>query len=438
MLLIIPFITKIGQIISPWSSKLSSIINRLDEGTILIFFLLAIKEFYNEYKNVKEPALLYFILLCPIFFLSIAGFISGMINGNDLMITTLGTFAYIKFFIVIFIYAAFFKDFNIIQKIFRILLIVAVFIGVVAFFQEVWVICGRLFIDKDIPEKGFYMFISKLLGVSDVNISGSGWRLGVYRASSLLSHYNLLGLYSLFILTVYLHIKKKVNFAIIFPLLTGIAFSVSRTAYAGFVLLSGLQIFNGRRWLIVFLIPCVIALFYMGVFGNEFNVSEIKSEELQAENQISITYREFARQKAMQVWKDHPVWGVGPGMFGGAVAFKYRSYLYEAYDFNFIYNWFHSLDQLWPQVLAEMGIVGTAALAGFFISLFSVMYIARKRATSYEIRGLFAGLLTFTIIFLFYTLSGNLNIVSILFPFCAFVGMGLGCAGIGVLKRDIE
>ncbi len=426
MLLIIPFVTKIQGIVKPWSSGLATLVDRLDELTIMIFFPLAFIRICRDYKKEENFNLMGLLILFPILTISLAGFISGMLNGNALLITALGTLEYVKFFLVIFIYAAFFRELDMFQKIFRLLLIVAVFIGLVAFVQEAWVICSRYFFERDIADKGIYIFISKMLNINPVIIWKRGLRLGIYRAFSLLSHYNLLGLYSLLILTIYLHVNKKVNFVVMFSLLAGIFASVSRTAYAGFALLAGLQIFRGRKWLIIFLIPAGVALSLMGFFGDDINISELKDKEYKAEYNQTVTYREFARGKAMAVWKDHPIWGVGPGMFGGAVAFKYSSPLYEEYNFLSILNWFRSLDQLWPQVLAEMGIVGTAALASLFVSLLYLLFISRQRATSDEIRGLLTGLSVFTMILLIYTLSGNLNIVSVLLPYCAFVGMGIG------------
>lgn len=426
MLIIIPFITKIQGIVKPWSGGLATLVDRLDELTIIMFFPIAFIRIYRENKNGENLNLLYLLMLFPILIISLAGFISGMLNGNALLITALGTFEYVKFFLVIFIYAAFFEEFNVFQKIFRLLLIIAVFIGLVAFVQEAWVLCIRNIFERDIADNRIFIFISNLLNIEPLKIWKEG-RLGIYRAFSLLSHYNLLGLYSLLILTIYLHVRKKVNYIVMFSLLAGIFASVSRTAYSGFALLAGLQIFKGRKWLIVFLIPAGVALFIMGFFGDDIKISELKDNENKVKYNQTITYREFARDKAMAVWKDHPIWGAGPGMFGGSVAFKYISPLYEEYNFTFILNWFRSLDQLWPQVLAEMGIAGAAALAGLFVSLLFVLFISRLRATSDELKNLFAGLSTFTVIFLIYTLSGNLNIVSILYPYCAFVGMGLGC-----------
>ncbi len=291
------------------------------------------------------------------------------------------------------------------------MLIVVVFIGLVAFVQEFWAIFSRYIRKED--------------------LAGIAWRIGIYRVSSLMPHYNFLGLYCLLVLTSYLFIAKKVNFFIIFSLLTGILVSVSRTIYTGFVILSVIQIFKGRRWLILFLIPIVISLFFMSSL-DDFDISKLIEEKYNEENMRSynsnpVSYRNFARYKAMTVWKDHPLWGVGPGMFGGAVATKYRSYVYEEYSFLFILNWFKTLDQLWPQLMAEMGIIGTVVLAVIFVSLLAVFFISRHLANSDEIRGLFTGLSVFTIIFFIYTFSGSLNIVPVLFTYSALAGMALGC-----------
>ena len=183
----------------------------------------------------------------------------------------------------------------------------------------------------------------------------------------------------------------------------------------------------------LFIIPLAVVLVFMFLLMStgDFNISKVINEKYIVESPSDmsvniVTYRKFARQKALEVWKDYPLWGVGPGMFGGAVAYKNQTPFYDEYNFLFIKKWFHSLEQLWPQILAEMGIVGIAAFAGFFSSLLVIFLFSMKRAYSDEIRNLFTGLSVFTLIFLIYTMSGNLNIISIMIPFCAFAGMGLG------------
>lgn len=204
MLVIIPFQHRIYTTIKAWNSELSTFFNRLDELTVLIILPIAIREIYKNYKNRNSYIQPYFILLLPIFAISISGFISGMINENSLFITSLGTFSYIKYFLVIFIYAAFFREFSQVKRAFRLVLMVAVFLGVIAFIQELWALSSRYLLKKDIYDASIYILRS-LLGIEQAE---SYWRLGVYRASSLMHHHNILVLYMVLIISMYLNAEK--------------------------------------------------------------------------------------------------------------------------------------------------------------------------------------------------------------------------------------
>jgi uncharacterized membrane protein len=57
ILFILPFQLNISSYLAKWSSKASSIINNLDELTVVIFLLLAIGEFY---KNKELPDKMFF------------------------------------------------------------------------------------------------------------------------------------------------------------------------------------------------------------------------------------------------------------------------------------------------------------------------------------------------------------------------------------------
>lgn len=440
MLLFIPFQHRIFTIINPWNTKLAAFLNRLDELTIVIFLPLAIKEFFENKKIVKIDLQLYFILSFPILLLGISGLISGVINRNSLFITIFGTFDYVKYFLVIFVYAAFFRDFEEFKRIFRVLLMIAVVLGLIAFVEEFWAVFSRYILNKEITAKEIYLLGSAPTDAAYDTIDNI-WRFGIYRASSLLSHYNLLGLYSLLFLTIYLCMTKKINPLIFFSLFMGIFASVSMTAYTGFLFLIGLKILKGRRWLVGIMVVLFVTLFiYMSTlngFDTLDNVSTLTLREKWNNLSDNISFRKLAFAKAIEVWKDHPVWGVGPGMFGGPVALKYKTRVYEEYNFFLILREVYSLDQFWPQILAEMGIVGTIVFTELLISLLIVFLILRQRVISDEMRGLYKGLAAFTVIFFFYTFGGNLNNVSLLYPYLALAGMGLGGISITNAKSNI-
>ena len=158
----------------------------------------------------------------------------------------------------------------------------------------------------------------------------------------------------------------------------------------------------------------------------EVKREEVKKEEVKKEDWV---FRVYARNKAMEVWRDQPFLGVGPGMFGGVVSVIFNSPVYEKY--NFSQKWyefmkpFRSLDQFWPQVLAEIGIIGTVLFAGLLFSLLITHLIIRQRTTN-EIRDLFTGFTIATTIIFIYTFGSGLNLTSLLFTYSALAGTALG------------
>jgi hypothetical protein len=166
---------------------------------------------------------------------------------------------------------------------------------------------------------------------------------------------------------------------------------------------------------------------------HEFNISKFVNIDKQVfdNNKGFINYRIETRETAMKIWKDHILLGAGPGMFGGVVSVKYSSDIYKQYsithDTKQQLNEVRSIDQFWPQILAELGVVGSVTFIVMLISLVIILLILRIWATSDEVGGLFSGLVVITVLIFIYSLYTGLNITSILFTYSAFVGMGLGC-----------
>jgi hypothetical protein len=392
---------------------------------VVVFLPLAIIEFYRK-RTIPNRALL--ILFFFIIALSMSGFISGMINGNSLLITSLGIFDYVKNLLVIFIYTAFFREVGDFKRIFRFLLAIGVSLGVVAFVQEVWALLSVYVFGHNIYQTNNYLLLDLGIKINTVDF----WRLGIYRAPSLLNHPNSLGLYCLLILTIYLFIVKKVNLAVFTSLFMGVFVSVSRMIYTAFMVLAGSQIFKGRKWFIIPTLSIITLIFFMS-FLPDFNVKEllkkekVKREEVKKEEWF---FRAYAKNKAIQIWKDHKTLGVGPGMFGGVTSIVFNSPVYKEY--NFSQKWyefmrpFRSLDQFWPQIMAEMGIIGALFFAGLLISLLIIFYLRWQHASDDEKKGLFAGLMIATIYIFIYSLGSGLNMTLFLFTYSALAGMGLG------------
>jgi hypothetical protein len=413
----------------------ASLFEKLDESTIVTLLFLSGALIYHRYKKQEISWHIYIILFSPIIVVGIVGMISGFLNGNSIIITLLGIFHYVKFFLLIFIYAAFFRKVDEFQKVFRLMLILAVCIGIIAIIQEIIAMYLKYIGNVSADNISIIRNIMAITGLNiEDTIAPEGWRVGIYRTPSIMSHYNMVGFYSTFILSIYLSVTKKINVINLFSLFAGVFLSVSRVAYLCFASLAGIQVLKGKKWFIALLLPVLPFLLYAffvsnnNVFSDEMNFPRdvVKGEEITRD---IMTRREYERSNAFNVWKDHPMWGVGPGMFGGDVAVKNNSPFYEEYNAMMLRE-ITSLDQFWPQVLAEMGIIGATAFAGLLVSLLSTFFLLGRFGADEVGRGLFSGLAIFTVFIIFNTFSISLNNAPILFPYCAVSGMALGCAGI--------
>ena len=76
---------------------------------------------------------------------------------------------------------------------------------------------------------------------------------------------------------------------------------------------------------------------------------------------------------------DHPLLGVGPGRYGGAIATIIRSPVYAAYDTD-LYG-YRSVHDFWLHTVGEVGALGTAAFLSMIVAL-GLRFRARARASS--------------------------------------------------------
>ena len=85
--------------------------------------------------------------------------------------------------------------------------------------------------------------------------------------------------------------------------------------------------------------------------------------------------------QSLPVIRDHPVVGVGPGRFGGAVASNFGTPVYEEYGFEPLF-WRptqRTVDNFWLHLLGETGILGVAAfLAAALIPGLRILGAARR------------------------------------------------------------
>lgn len=101
-------------------------------------------------------------------------------------------------------------------------------------------------------------------------------------------------------------------------------------------------------------------------------------------------YRVYALRKSLAVWADHPLLGAGAGRFGGAVAERFGSPIYEAYAFLPLDGRLAPLDVFWARLPAEFGLLG--AVAFVLLAAAGVRTMARaRRADDAVLRALAIG-----------------------------------------------
>jgi hypothetical protein len=424
MFVFLPFQLRLADELGFVAPFLKSL-NYLDEITVLILFPPALVMFLRDRKRFHYLQ----YIIWPLGALGLFGLLSGWINHLPLMITVMGSFDYVKNFLPLFIYAVFFSLEIEWQRALRLLVITAVVLGIFAFYQEAIALVFSLFFPGSMETGiGLAMF---------PRIFGDYWRTGLLRASSLTIHPNVFGLFTILVLTYYLYTKKKVNAFVFLALYGGVFFCLSRIVGLMFLMLAAAQFFKGRKWMALFAIPTVVFLFLMGSYF-DFNVLKSKNPGMATHfgektkyipNMLSL--RQQVRQSALAVWKDYPVAGSGPGTFGGVVSFKFRPELFKKYKVG---RWqfdtmkkYGSLDQFWPQILAELGAMGTLLFVLLLAVLAVVFVVAGKTASGTTPHGFFlAATLAMGYLFI-YLYSNGLNMTAFLYTYSAMAGMAFGC-----------
>ena len=178
-------------------------------------------------------------------------------------------------------------------------------------------------------------------------------------------------------LTLFLVSKKKILWGLVsLFLLGGFVLTYSRASWISLILALTPLIFlakdtfaKNKKVLIIFVISFAILIPIILSFG--FLGSRVKSivSELGGETRTpSGNLRVASFNSAIEIFKDNPVLGVGPGVFGEAArAYQKTPWLYAKYTHN------HFL-----QILSEVGFVGLFLLLLLFVSLAHVIFKKRK------------------------------------------------------------
>jgi len=412
MLVFLPIQIWLSNELEAVVGPLGSLIRNVDEMTILALLPLS---FFEIFKGRWMASCNFLIIIFSVVAVFLTGLISGLENNNSMLVTFLGVFDYVKNFLPLFIYAAFFKDITLkeLTMIINTILITTMFLGFVCVIQESWAFISTQILHIPWTFMGY-------------------WRFGIYRTPSLMNHPNSVGLYFLFVLTLYMYTAKKLAFIPMGLIFTGIIFSISRIAYGGFMLISALQS-KGKRWLLIIVISMFTVLTIL-TLGMKKEVKKLAIENKEV-------FRIYAATKSLEIWMDHPLVGRGPGMYGGVISFTFDSPVYQEYHFEpqwyLFMSSFKSLDQFWPQLFAEMGGLGAITFFGLIMSIVAAFIKSRRNIESVAVKGLFSALLIITFFIFIYTLGSGLNNTAFLYSYAAFAGIALGYREIKEIDDNI-
>lgn len=369
----------------------------IDEGLIVFgfgMFLLGLS--YRGKIKTRCAA-----ILLALFSVGVIGVISAVYNKNAIVISFGGTLNYIKCFLIIPIFYLFQIPKRKVMRLYKLLHSLALFLCLVAILQEV-----TFFLGGDVSK----------IGASDAFVY---MRFGLMRTPSLLGHPNVFGLYSLlfFILDFSLHRRLRWQSLLIF---SGIILSGARMVWAAFyVTFFYLLIQRNRKVLPIFLavtaIIIAVAIPYIQT-----------SKELTSETY----YRKYTVLKSIEIWKDHPFLGVGPGMYGGWFTPRFDSPVFQEYGFE--PQWLEmmkkhkTLDSFWFQHLAESGLFGTLI---FIILLITLWRAARQESLVSKDpfrKRMLCGFSTIPIVITAYLFGNVLNVTAFLLTYSVLLGMVLG------------
>jgi hypothetical protein len=375
--------------------KLPHAFNWSDEIFIAVIVLSGL--FY-----IREINKLAFLFLSSLAIFAVICLISGLINGNPVVVTLLGTIDYLKNFLVIPFIGIFISRKEHLFSLYRLLHGLALFFCVVAIIQ----------------------FFCHLAGVP-LSLLGEVYslrRLGFYRVSSLLGHPNIFGFYTLLFFIIDINFHRRLRWQnILFSI--GIFLCTSRMVWAAYAAALVLFLFP-RKSIWKKLKPAIA----VGII-----VSLVVLYLVMTSTGIAAKYRVYTFFKGVSIFEEYPVWGVGPGMYGGVISIMFNSPLYETYPF--VPKWhsrlqaYRSLDQYWIQSLVELGVSGTFA---FLLLLLLLHYAAGKSSLNAESDSLTSrfnkAMAYMPMVVGIYLLGSGLNHVAFLLTYTTLLGMAIRTA----------
>jgi len=364
---------------------------------VMLFFLFVLKLSYD--KTIRREA---FAVVVVLFLIVLNAVVSVLYNATPARSSAGAIFNYVKNFLVIgpMCCLLMIRKKNVIG-VYTVLHRLAVFLCLFAVIQEIAFLVG---------------FPVEKLGVHWVDI-----RFGLMRTPSLMKHPTGFGLYAALFFVLDLSVRRRMA-GTTWLLLAGVLLSVSRVAWVCSCLSFSYIVVAERKKITGLL----LSAFAMGL------VLMILYSVVARDWRSQRYFRRYTTVKSVEVWLDHPVLGVGPGMFGSWIthAAAGSSAIFEKYRFDPIWlammRKHRTLDQFWFQILAEGGILNTVAFVVLFVVLWRIALKKSRRTKNVFQSRLLFGLSAAPIIVAIYCFGNVLNVTSVLLTYCVVLGMALG------------
>lgn len=313
-------------------------IRYLDEIVFIVTFLTLLTFIVlrpTSYVMVKFPFNIPVVIFLFVALLSLA------INQVALLQGCFGIYDMIKNILVVyaFAYLGFTRDD--LMRVVGLLTKVALLMGVVAILAEfaamMWGVGIGFFVN---PEKRFGLY-------RVVSLAGAG-------------SWNYLGIYMTLLFYLSLVSMKPTLFkkGVLFTSLATVVLTFSRQSWVGL----GIMACALNRRMIPFGLFFLVTVIWM-FQGYEFSPTS--------------NFRAFAFTESLDILRQNPLFGVGPGMFGGLGAGIFGTPIYNFWPSNFadFALRLQGIDMFWPSVWGELGLVGFTAYASIWMSIF--FYLGR-------------------------------------------------------------
>lgn len=281
---------------------------------------------------------------------------------------------------------------------------------------------------------GLVLAVFGILGEALALILGKGINLfvfsekryGFYRVISVAGYgnWNYLGIFAVLIFFM-AYIKKgrqiggKATLALVGFL---VLFSFSRQVWLSFILMLFLLSGKAARWIAV-----LVSLFFIAASTN-FYEKAMGLAMTEASFDPERYFRLHAFLSSLDILAENPVTGLGPGMFGGLASVLFESPVYNSWATfykKFAYS-IRGIDQFWPIIWAETGIIGMLLYAMIFIGIFRYLKQAGqffKSIDKPELAGIGLVLRLYILALVIMGFAGGLNAAFVAYTYFALVGM---------------